>query len=106
MRARSLNLVGAELNVRIDRDGEVTVFAGADKHPIATATVPVADASVAGVPDNLGPVLATEPPATVNSRSAAPAAAPSKSLALAALLSWIDGIGESDSMVTTCASSG
>ncbi len=96
MRARSLNLVGAELNVRIDRDGEVTVFAGADKHPIATATVPVADASVAGVPDNLGPVLATEPPATVDLRSAAPAAAPSKSLALAALLSWIDGIGESE----------
>ena len=45
MRAASLNLVGAELKVRIERDGEVTVFAGADKHPLATATVPVAAAS-------------------------------------------------------------
>ncbi len=41
MRAESLNLVGAEMAVRIERDGDVTVFAGADKHPIATASVPV-----------------------------------------------------------------
>jgi hypothetical protein len=101
MRARSLNLVGAELNVRIDRDGEVTVFAGAGKHPIATATVPLADASAAG---NLGPVLASEPPTITGSSAAAPAAAPAKALSvapgrtsdvLAAMLSWIDGIGES-----------
>ena len=39
MRAESLSLVGAELAVRIEQDGNVTVFAaGADKHPIATAT--------------------------------------------------------------------
>jgi uncharacterized protein DUF3971/AsmA-like protein len=104
MRARSLNLVGAELNVRIQQDGEVTVFAGADKHPIATATVPVADASVAGAADNLGPALGAEPPATTDSQPAVPAAALTKALSLppnhttdvlAALLSWIDGIGES-----------
>jgi hypothetical protein len=104
MRARSLNLVGAELNVRIKRDGDVTVFAGADKHPIATATVPVADASVASAADNFGPVLGTEPPATAESKTAAPATASTKALSplpnrtsdvLAALLSWIDGIGES-----------
>ena len=40
MRAESLNLVGAEMAVRIEQDGGVTVFAGADKHPIATASVP------------------------------------------------------------------
>jgi len=95
MRASSLNLVGAELNVRIDRDGEATVFAGADKHPIATATVPVADASATGAPGSFGPALGTEPPSTTDSHATAPAAAPSKALALAALLSWIDGIGES-----------
>jgi hypothetical protein len=104
MRASSLNLVGAELNVRINRDGEVTVFAGAEKHPIATATVPVADASVAGVADNLGPMLATDPPATTDSHAMEPGAAPTKALplspdhsndVLATLLSWIDGIGES-----------
>src|SRR6201996_5777468 len=36
MRASSLNLVGATLSVRIEPDGQVTVFAaGAAKHPIA-----------------------------------------------------------------------
>src|SRR5580704_11055569 len=40
MRAESLNLVGAEMAVRIEQNGEVTIFAGANKHPIATATVP------------------------------------------------------------------
>ncbi len=38
LRAESLNLVGAKMAVRIERDGEVTVFAGADKHPIAIAS--------------------------------------------------------------------
>jgi hypothetical protein len=37
LHAESLNLVGAELSVRIEKDGRVTVFAGADKRPIATA---------------------------------------------------------------------
>src|SRR5580692_12290042 len=47
MRAESLNLVGAAMAVRIEQDGNVTVFAsGADKHPIATATVPGAAALV------------------------------------------------------------
>src|SRR5271169_5229710 len=45
MRAESLNLVGAELAVRIEQDGNVTVFAGADQHPIATAAVPVTAAA-------------------------------------------------------------
>ncbi len=40
LRAESLNLVGARLAVRIERDGEVTVFAGADKRPIATSSSP------------------------------------------------------------------
>lgn len=38
VRARSLNLVGAEMSVRIEKNGAVTVFAGADKRPIATAS--------------------------------------------------------------------
>src|ERR1700745_3806590 len=42
MRAESLSLVGADLAVRIEQDGNVTVFAaGADKYPIATATTPL-----------------------------------------------------------------
>jgi hypothetical protein len=104
MRARSLNLVGAELNVRIEHDGQVTVFAGAGKHPIATAAVPIADASASGAIDDFGPAGTADPPATTGSSAAAPVAAAPKSLAhppnatsdvLATLLSWIDGIGES-----------
>src|ERR1700719_2756652 len=45
MRAESLNLVGAEISVRIEQNGDVTVFAGANKHPIATAAVPVTAAA-------------------------------------------------------------
>ena len=51
VRAQSLNLVGAEMSVRIETDGSVTVFAGADKRPIATASpaiVPAAPAQPAG----------------------------------------------------------
>jgi Protein of unknown function len=99
--AVSLNLVGAELNVRIDHDGEVTVFAGADKHPIATATVPVVVASAAEEPnltlpgrsasDHPGALTA---PHTKPSAGAAPAQLHKTSDVLAALLTWIDGIGE------------
>src|SRR5688572_1957862 len=37
VRAQSLNLVGAELWIRIEADGSVTVFAGANTRPIAQA---------------------------------------------------------------------
>ena len=49
MRAESLNLVGAEMAVRIEQDGGVTIFAGADKHPIATAAVPLRRRGVAAL---------------------------------------------------------
>ncbi len=39
MRAERLSLVGAEMAVRIEPDGKVRVFAGADRRPIATASV-------------------------------------------------------------------
>lgn len=40
LRAQSLNLVGAEMSIRIETDGRVTVFAGAEKRPLATAVPP------------------------------------------------------------------
>jgi hypothetical protein len=101
MRAESLNLVGAEMAVRIEQDGGVTIFAGADKHPIATAAVPVTaaaallrsarekrESSGQGVPMPAAPRVATstpelQPPASHRARDV-----------FAALLSWIDGIGE------------
>jgi hypothetical protein len=41
IRAESLNLVGAELSVRIEADGKVTVFAGANTRPIAVTQAPI-----------------------------------------------------------------
>jgi Protein of unknown function/AsmA-like C-terminal region len=99
MRVSSLNLVGAELKVRIERDGQLTVFAGADKRPFVTASVPVTAASVLGAQAEraLSPIT----PAAAAQRTA-PSPAPSPlpvvpkqtSDVLAAVLSWIDGIGE------------
>jgi hypothetical protein len=104
MRAESLNLVGAGLAVRIEQDGNVTVFASsADTHPIATATV------AAGTPafhngqengqqpkqDKSAPnnTVAAAPPVPASPGPAALPRPPSDSIA--AILSWIDGIGES-----------
>ncbi len=98
LRAVSLNLVGAQLNVRVERDGAVTVFAGADKHPIATATVPIDVASAGAVPN-----LAAPPARRPKARAAAPHTVPSVAAKsaplhrtgdiLAAVLTWIDSIG-------------
>ncbi|HET9688473.1 MAG TPA: hypothetical protein VFP79_14985, partial [Pseudolabrys sp.] len=77
LRAQSLNLVGAEMSVRIETDGRLTVFAGADKRPIATAA-----------------------PAPSSSRAPTSADAPQTDVrpefeSLAGILSKIDAVGES-----------
>ena len=103
MRAESLNLVGAEMAVRIEQDGGVTIFAGADKHPIATAAVPVtaAAALLRSAQEKQDAVARAQLPP--GSRAAAPGllsadariVAPHRARdVIAALLSWIDGIGE------------
>src|SRR5579862_3187766 len=86
MRAESLNLVGAELSVRIEQNGDVTVFAGANKHPIATAPASVAAAVANGT-------AAPPPAASGHPALAGAAAAPQRKTSeiLAALLTWIDG---------------
>jgi uncharacterized protein DUF3971 len=110
MRAESLSLLGAELAVRIQRDGNVTVFASdADKHPIASASAPLVGAPLGSVSPPLSanrqqtaqdkgaidkPAGATLlPGAATPARTEAshPAAADS----IAAVLAWLDGIGQS-----------
>jgi Protein of unknown function len=86
MRAERLNLVGAEMAVRIEPDGDVTVFAGANKHPIATAPGPIASAVAPAPPAATGRGVTALAGATAPQRRA--------SEIFAALLSWIDGIGE------------
>ena len=90
MRAESLNLVGAAMAARIEPDGNVTIFASAaDKRPIATATVPPAAAALAARQDPKYDKAAAASAAPLRAALPRP---PSDSIA--ALLAWIDGIGE------------
>jgi hypothetical protein len=91
VRAERLSLVGAEMAVRIEPDGKITVFAGANKRPFVTASAsdtPVrADAAIPSRAD-LAARAAAPPPVT--------GAAPVPGSAIpdfAALLAWIDGLG-------------
>ena len=76
VRAKSLNLVGAEMAVRIEKNGAVTVFAGANKRPIATARPARAPASPGGMAE-----------------AAVPGPLGAGAEDLAGLLAWIDGLG-------------
>ena len=86
-RAERLSLVGAEMAVRIEPDGNVIVYAGTDKHPIATAS------PTAGVL----PHTESPPAAQDGSRNAAsPPGSPQNAIEnLTALLAWIDSLGAS-----------
>jgi hypothetical protein len=77
MRAQSLNLVGAEMAVRIETDGRITVFAGADNRPLATAK----------------PALAPAPPAPGPDAAAPPSALRSELQDFTGIMAWIDGAG-------------
>jgi hypothetical protein len=78
LRAQSLNLVGAEMSVRIETDGRLTVFAGADSRPIATAAPAIAPPAVTG-PDS-----AAAPQSVLRGQFAN----------LATLMARIDAVGE------------
>src|SRR5438876_7409395 len=86
VRAERLSLVGAEMQVRIEPDSKVTVFAGGNKRPLVTASV--ANTPIRGA--LAGPLLASvdrSAPATM------PASAqPARSMVpdFAAWLAWID----------------
>jgi hypothetical protein len=75
-RAVSLNLVGAEMAVRIETDGNITVFTGSENsRPIASAVSAV-------------------PPAQPHAEVGGPPGAVRKGVAdFAAVLAWLDGLG-------------
>ncbi len=87
VRASTLNLVGAELKIRIEQDGNVTIFAGAETRPIATAPVTAKPAAPS----------AAQPgsPATPGTSTAPPPQQRGNYEDIAALLAWIDGLGAS-----------
>lgn len=84
-RVERLNLVGAELALRVETDGKVAVFAGADKRPIATSPV-LASAETASPLGLAAEQASGGPPAPVAGDAGAGAG-------FAALLAWIDSLG-------------
>lgn len=79
LRAESLNLVGAEMSIRIETDGRVTVFAGAEKRPIATAVPP----ALPSPQTNTAPSSSAPNPARAGFED------------IAGALAWIDTVGAS-----------
>jgi hypothetical protein len=86
VRAERLSLVGAEMQVRIEQDSKVTVFAGSNKRPFVTASV--ANTPIRG--SFAAPLLAsTEHTGSTPASNAGRSMIPD----LSALLAWIDGLG-------------
>src|ERR1700719_2899085 len=80
-RAQRLNLVGAELAIRVEADGKITVAPGADQRPLATA--PALDAS------------GSRPLAAASAGNNDSAAESNRNLqeSFAAFLAWVDSLG-------------
>ena len=91
LRAESLNLVDAELSVRITPDGYVTVSTGDNARPLATG---VASKKEAGLPATFPRQAAPNGPASPqpNQPAAAPSAADSAQAGLLAGLDWLDSL--------------
>ncbi|MBR0800899.1 hypothetical protein JQ615_36610 [Bradyrhizobium jicamae] len=87
LRAESLNLVDAELSVRITPDGYVTVSAGDTAKPLATGVASKKDAGMA--PTFPHPAPAAPPPAPSDTSQAPPESAQSGVLAG---LDWLDSL--------------
>ncbi len=80
VRAERLALVGAEMSVRIEQSGNVTIFAGSDKRPIATTSVPGMNVDSPRSPD--APNGSAEQPSQKGTFEN-----------FTALLAWIDSLG-------------
>jgi hypothetical protein len=83
VRAKRLSLVGAEMQVRIEPDSRVTVFAGTNRQPFVTASAAEPALRAGAVSDGLG----RERVAPVSSATRSPIPD------LSALLAWIDSLG-------------
>jgi uncharacterized protein DUF3971 len=89
LRAESLNLVDAELSVRITRDGYVTVSTGDNARPLATG---VASKQEAGIPPTFPRQATTSPPTASSQPAAPPPATDSSQAGLLAGLDWLDSL--------------
>jgi len=93
LRAESLNLVDAELAVRITPDGYVTVSTGDNARPLATG---VASKKEAGIPATFprqgAPPAASSPSSPAGQSAAAPAGPDTTQTGLLAGLDWLDSL--------------
>ena len=91
LRAESLNLVDAELSVRITRDGYVTVSTGDNARPLATG---VASKRLAGanLPQSAAPLSAAAPPGAPSATTAPASDSRDMQTGLLAGLDWIDSL--------------
>jgi hypothetical protein len=83
VRANRLSLVGAEMQIRIEPDSKVTVFAGTNRQPFVTASVTEPALRAGAFPNPLARERPVAPQS--GSRNVIPD--------LAALLAWIDSLG-------------
>lgn len=103
LRAESLNLVGAELSVRITPDGQVIVSTGDSARPLATASTALGKATVtSGTPQALpfqtpAPIQPQQTvPAAKSTMAPAPAGAQGGGLqGVLAGLDWLDSLSKS-----------
>src|ERR1700716_2562426 len=89
LRAESLNLVDAELAVRITPDGYVTVSAGDTAKPLATG---VTSKKQLGVTQSSPGQIPAAPPGAAAPSSPAPAAGPDTPSGLLSGLDWLDSL--------------
>jgi Protein of unknown function len=90
LRAESLNLVDAELSVRITPDGYVTVSTGDNARPLATG---VASKKEAGLPPTFPRQAPNEPASSQpNQPATAPSAVENAQAGLLAGLDWLDSL--------------
>jgi hypothetical protein len=89
LRAKRLSLVGAELAIRIEPDGQVTVSAGADRPPLAITPAVVKAAGAGDVYAVAGRGTSAAPDAAAGQT---PAAMPAPAQHFAALLAWLDQV--------------
>jgi hypothetical protein len=83
LRAESLNLVDAELAIRITPDGNVTVSTGNNERPLATGVATSRAPSLPAVENDAGRLTVPAPP---------PTSPPTEQSALLAGLDWLDSL--------------
>jgi hypothetical protein len=88
LRAERLSLVGAAMALRIESDGQLTLFAGADQRPLATAPK-LGDAAKVSPAQDAAPLAQVPSPQAPSQTPAGRSGAEQ----VAAVLGWIDGLG-------------